>query len=133
MFDNSTDNTNMPLSLLKKWLISTALTLLFFFGVTAGLMVKQDIDYAKGNEYAAEHIVDTILYSLRGSAIIAALLTVTAGQIVFWIAHLIHQNMVLKGKKANNKLFVIIVPIVSVVMAVAVFILTMPLWFKLGG
>lgn len=51
MLDNSANNGTNSFSLLRKRIISTALTLLLFFGVTAWLMVKQDIDYAKGNDF----------------------------------------------------------------------------------
>ena len=122
-----------------RWALTTGLIFLAFFVALGALFFRQTMDLARGNEYIMEHLGEHIAWDLRQDFRYSSFATLTVGQLVYWIIYWIlkkrekkTQNPYMKDMPANPKrIWLIIIPIASIIVAIILAILTLPLWFHL--
>ncbi len=117
-----------PQTLSERWLNCTIIVFGIIFLLYLALRIKQDFNYAAGNEYAAQHIAEHLLYSFRSAFGFAGAITLTLGQVFFWAIEGIQKA----AKKDNSKrLSAPALAVIIVVLILATIILTAPLWFRI--
>jgi|GEM_PF-2122861 hypothetical protein len=116
--------------LLKRWLAATLAIFVIIFGIIFAFRVKEDYEYASGNEYARTHMSERINYSMNRSFRASLALTATVGQAFFWAIEGFQQH---KRKTSPDKepISPIIIAIAVVVLVFFTLLLTLPLWFKI--
>ena len=123
-----------------RWALTTGLIFAAFFVALGALFFKETMDLARGNEYIMEHLGENIAWDLRQDFHYSLFATVIVGQPVYWIIYAIQRarekkvkNVYMADMNAKRKnIWFIIIPIVSVVAAVILAIVTMPIWFHLS-
>lgn len=111
------------MKLMTRWLLITAITGLLTFVVSGTYLIHEDIELARGNEYMAEHIAESIRFSLTHSAFAVALMSLLFVQIPFWLTEIIRKN-----KSVNDKKFTKYQLLIMPIIATAVFIVLLVIW-----
>jgi hypothetical protein len=121
-----------------KWALTTGLTFLAFFVVIGLFLYHQTMDFARGNSYVMEHLAQEMIWDLRQNLRFSMLGTIFVGQPVYWIAYAIgrkleqKENVYMKDMNAKRRrIWVVVLPVVSVIAAILLLIVTLPLWFHL--
>ena len=109
--------------LIIRWLLVTLLTGLLVFAVVGGYCVHEELDYARGNEYAREHLSEHIWFSLTHSALSVTLMSLLFVQIPFWLTELIG-----KRKSADDKKLTKFQIAATPVIAAALFLVLLVWW-----
>ncbi len=117
-------------SLLNSWIINSIIVFALFFILVGIMGFKETMDYAKGNSYAAKHLMRSIVHGLLQSIGYSFIGTITFGQLVFWITELLRKLSVISFNTSGIGQFIVI-PIITLVFSLLVIILTAPLWFRI--
>ena len=117
-------SVNAKKKLLIRWLLVTLITGILVFAVVGGYCISEDLDYARGNEYAREHLAERIAFSLSHSALFVTLMSLLFVQIPFWLTELIGRHRSAEKDKKFTRHQLIATPII----AAAVFIGILVLW-----
>ncbi len=117
-------------SLLNRWIINSIIVFALFFILVGIMGFKETMDYAKGNSYAAKHLMRSIVHGLLQSIGYSFIGTITFGQLVFWITELLRKLSVISFNTSGIGQFIVI-PIITLVFSLLVIILTAPLWFRI--
>ncbi|MCR4933713.1 MAG: hypothetical protein K6A29_05895 [Lachnospiraceae bacterium] len=120
----------MRSSLLNRWIINSIIVFALFFILVGIMGFKETMDYAKGNSYAAKHIMRSIVHGLLQSIGYSFIGTITFGQLVFWVTELLRKLSVISFNTSGIGQFIVI-PIITLVFSLLVIILTAPLWFRI--
>ena len=115
---------NAKKKLAIRWLLVTLITGLIVFAAAGGYCVYEDIDYAKYNEYAAEHLSERLRFTLTHTAFSVALMSLLFVQIPFWLTELIGRHRSADKDKKFARRQVIAVPII----VAAVFLVILVMW-----
>ena len=120
----------MKSNLLNRWIINSIIVFAVFFILVLLLSFKETMDFAKGNSYAAKHLMRSIVHGLLQSIGYRFIGTLTFGQLVFWVTELLRKLNVISFNTSGIGQFIVI-PIITLVFSIIVVVLTMPLWFKI--
>ncbi|MBP5599080.1 MAG: hypothetical protein J6X48_02235 [Lachnospiraceae bacterium] len=120
----------MKSNLLNRWIINSTIVFAVFFIILVIITFNQTFDYAKGNSYAAKHIVGELLHNLLISLGFSFVGTMTFGQIVFWVAELLRKLNILRFNELGIGQYIVI-PIITLIFTVIVALLTLPLWLRI--
>lgn len=116
--------------LLKRWTINSAIVFAVFFIILVIITFNQTFDYAKGNSYAAKHLMRSIIHGLFQSFGYSFIGTITFGQLVFWVTELLRKLNVISFNTSGIGQFIVI-PIITLVFSLLVIMFTAPLWFRI--
>ena len=120
----------MKSNLLNRWIINSIIVFAVFFILVLLLSFKETMDFAKGNSYAAKHIMRSIVHGLFQSIGYSFIGTLTFGQLVFWGTELLRKLNVISFNTSGIGQFIVI-PIITLVFSIIVILLTLPLWFRI--
>lgn len=120
----------MKSNLLNRWIINSIIVFALFYILVEIIGLKGAMDYAKGNSYAAKHLMRSIVHGLFQSFGYSFIGTITFGQLVFWITELLRKQSVISFNTSGIGQFIVI-PIITLVFSLIVLILTAPLWFRI--
>lgn len=120
----------MKSNLLNRWIINSIIVFALFFILVGIMSFKETMDFAKGNSYAAKHLMRSIVHGLLQSIGYSFIGTLTFGQLVFWVTELLRKLSVISFNTSGIGQFIII-PIITLVFSIIVIVLAMPLWFKI--
>ena len=120
----------MKSNLLNRWIINSIIVFALFFILVGLMSLRETMDFAKGNSYAAKHLMRSIIHGLFQSFGYSFIGTLTFGQLVFWVTELLRKLNVITFNTSGIGQFIVI-PIITLVFSIIVIVLTMPLWFKI--
>lgn len=120
----------MKSSLLNRWIINSIIVFALFFILVGIMGFKEIMDYAKGNSYAAKHLMRSIVHGLFQSIGYSFIGTLTFGQLVFWVTELLRKLNVISFNTSGIGQFIVI-PIITLVFSLLVIMFTAPLWFRI--
>ncbi|MBQ3890524.1 MAG: hypothetical protein II740_04125 [Lachnospiraceae bacterium] len=120
----------MKSNLLNRWIINSIIVFALFFILVGIMGFKETMDYAKGNSYAAKHLMRSIVHGLFQSFGYSFIGTLTFGQLVFWVTELLRKLNVISFNTSGIGQFIVI-PIITLVFSLLVIMFTAPLWFRI--
>ena len=109
--------------LILRFTLAMLITGLLVFAVVGGYCVHEELDYARGNEYAREHLAEHIRFTLVNNALPVTLKSLVFAQIPFWLTEFIGKRI-----SADKKKLTVFQIIVTPVISAAVFIVLLVVW-----
>ena len=97
--------------------------------------IHEDIDYAKYNTYASEHLPERIAFSIREAFSLSIPAALLFSQPAFLVGELISRIAIRNSKDpkiaAKKSLPIPAIVALSVLVVIGLIVVTMPLWFHL--